>query len=161
MRAFLALSLIALFALPAAAGDEPATDPVARSYGAELSDAEIVPISTLLATPDEFVGKPVKLEGRITGVCTHRGCWIDLAGDEDFQSMRIKVEDGVIVFPAEAVGHVATAEGVFTKIELTPEQTAAMHKAECEKDGKSSCQHAAPDEAGIVYQVAGTGAVIQ
>ena len=152
MRVLIAVLLVALCAAPAFAGGE---------YGEKLSDIEVVKISTLLETPDEYVGKTVKVEGRVTGVCAHRGCWIEIAGDEDFQSLRFKVEDGVMVFPAEAVGHVATAEGVFTKIELTVEQTQAMHKAGCEKEEGATCDHGMPEEGGVVYQLAGTGAVIQ
>lgn len=149
MRRLLALTLILLLAVPAVAAD----------YGKSLSDADVIAISTLLAKPDDFVGKTVKVEGRITGVCAHRGCWMEIAGDEDFKSLRFKVDDGVIVIPADAVGSTAVAEGVFTRIELTPEQTDAQHKAQCQKDG-GSCEHAAAAEGGVVYQLAGLGAVI-
>ena len=153
MRVLIALLLASLTALSASAGDAP------RSYGEKLSAAEVVPVSDLLGAPDDYVGKTVKIEGRITGVCAHRGCWMELAGDEDFQSMRIKVEDGVIVFPADAVGHMATAEGVFTKIDISPEQATKMHQAKCTKDGKQ-CDHGAVTEAGVIYQIAGQGALI-
>ena len=66
-----------------------------------------------------------------------------------------------MVFPAEAMGHVATAEGVFTKIELTPEQTQAMHEATCQKEEGATCDHGMPKEGGVVYQLAGIGAVIE
>lgn len=151
MRVMMTLLLLGLMALPA----------LAAQYGEKLSDADVVAIGDLLAQPDDYVGKTIKVEGRITGVCAHRGCWIDIAGEEDFQSLRVKVEDGVIVFPAEAVGHVATAEGVFTKIEISPEQATAMHKASCqEKEEGASCQHAAATEGSVVYQLAGLGAEI-
>lgn len=130
------------------------------TYGKALSDLEVVPVSKLYAEPDAYVGKNVKIEGRVVSVCAKRGCWMELAGDEEFQSMRIKVEDGVIVFPMEAIGHVAVAEGVFTKIELTMEQTHAMEQHKCEEEGKQydpsqTCKPA------TLYQIAGTGAVIQ
>ena len=153
MRVLIALLLVGLTALSASAGDGPQT------YGEKLSDAEAVPVSDLLDAPDDYVGKTVKIEGRITGVCAHRGCWMELAGDEDFQSMRIKVEDGVIVFPADAVGHMATAEGVFTKIDISAEQATKMHQAQCTEDGKD-CDHGPVTEAGVIYQIAGQGALI-
>ena len=84
---------------------------------------------------------------------------MEIAGDEEFQSLRVKVDDGVIVFPMEAKGHRAVAEGVFQKFELTMEQTHAMKKHECEEKGEefdaTSCT-----KPGMVYQVAGLGAVI-
>ena len=151
MRVLLAIVAVALFAAPA----------LADQYGEKLSDAEVIKISTLMETPEEYVGKTVKVEGRITGVCAHRGCWIEIAGDKDYESLRFKVDDGVMVFPAEAMGHVATAEGVFTKIELTPEQAMAVHKAGCEKEEGAKCDHGMPEEGGVVYQLAGVGAVVE
>jgi len=155
MRVLIAILMIALCAAPAFAGEK---------YGEKLSDAEVIEISTLMETPEDYVGKTVKVEGRVTGVCAHRGCWIEIAGNEDYQSLRFKVEDGVMVFPAEAMGHVATAEGVFTKIDLTPEQAHAVHKAGCEKnkkEGEAGCSHGVPEDGGVVYQLAGLGAVVQ
>jgi hypothetical protein len=154
MRVLFAILMIALCATPA----------FADSYGEKLSDAEVIEISTLMETPEDYVGKTVKVEGRITGVCAHRGCWIEIAGDEDYQSLRFKVDDGVMVFPAEAMGHVATAEGVFTKIELTPEQAHAVHKAGCDKnkkEGEAGCSHGVPEDGGVIYQLAGLGAVVE
>ena len=69
MRFLIAIPLlIAICAAPA----------LAKDYGEKLSDAEVVKISTLMETPDEYVGKKVKVEGRVTGVCAHRGCWVKI-----------------------------------------------------------------------------------
>lgn len=133
----------------AVAGDAVTT------YGEELSDTEIVPISALYESPDDYVGETVKVEGRVVGVCAKRGCWIELAGDEEFQSMRIKVTDGVIVFPVECKGQMAVAEGTFTKIDIP---VAADPNHECDgehgegEDAHSACQ---PKTA---FQIMGTGA---
>lgn len=156
MRRLALCFLLVLIAAPVVAAD-PASP---TTYGAALTDAEIVPVSKLYAEPDGYVGKTVKVEGRVISVCAKRGCWMELAGDEEFQSMRIKVEDGVIVFPMEAIGHVAVAEGVFTKIELSMEQTHAMEKHKCEEEGKEydPSQTCTP---ATLYQIAGIGAVIQ
>jgi hypothetical protein len=161
-----ALLLVLLLLAPAGAlaGEEEVAPPPpekgeGKAYGKELTESDIVPISKLLAAPDEFVGEQVKVEGRIVGVCAKRGCWMELAGDEEFQSMRIKVDDGVIVFPMEAKGHLAVAEGVFTKIELTLEQTQKMAQHECEERGEKY-DAANVTEPGVIYQIAGLGAVI-
>jgi hypothetical protein len=45
-------------------------------------------------------------------VCKKRGCWIKLAGDKEDETIVFKVDDGVIVFPVEAKGRKAIAEGV-------------------------------------------------
>jgi hypothetical protein len=35
----------------------------------------------------------------IVGVCSHRGCWVDIASDAKFDKLRIKDRDGDMVFP--------------------------------------------------------------
>jgi len=51
-------------------------------------------------------------------VCKKRGCWIQVSDPDSGKGIRIKVEDGVIVFPLESMGHRASAQGAFTAILL-------------------------------------------
>ena len=50
----------------------------------------------------------VSIEGVVTAVCEHMGCWMMLApagaAGEHPATLRLKVEDGVIVFPVSARG---------------------------------------------------------
>jgi hypothetical protein len=85
-----------------------------KKYGKDLSSKETTKISDIYANPDSFNGKPVKVRGTIVEVCEMKGCWIALASDKEFQQMRFKVDDGVIVFPLDAKGLTATVEGVVT-----------------------------------------------
>jgi hypothetical protein len=156
----LALFVCAAFApaTRALAGEKAESTPA--HYGAKLSDADTVPVSKLLAAPEEYVGKKVKIEGRILGVCEMRGCWIEIAGDKDLESIRFKVKDGDIVFPVEAKGKMAVAEGTFEKIQLDLEQTRQMKEMECKEKGEKfepdSCT-----QPGVLYRIAGLGAVVQ
>ncbi|MCK6685754.1 MAG: DUF4920 domain-containing protein [Thermoanaerobaculia bacterium] len=153
MRKLLTLLLAVTFvALPLFAN--PAT------YGKALTGKDTVKISELLANPDKYVGKTVRVEGVITEVCAKRGCWMKIASDKEFQDIRIKVDDGVIVFPMEAKGKTAIAEGVFTKYELSAEEVKAAHKHECEEQKKAFDPNQ-KFEAKAVYQLKGTGAVIR
>ena len=93
-------------------------------------------ISEILDNPEQYVGSDVKVEGMIVEVCARRGCWMEIAGDRQYEKIRIKVDDGVIVFPMEAKGRRATAEGVFTKIEMTMEQTLAYREHHAEEHGE-------------------------
>ena len=45
-------------------------------------------------------------------VCEEMGCWLAIGSDKEFQTIRFKVEDGVIVFPMSAKGLNAKVEGV-------------------------------------------------
>ena len=144
-----------------------------KTYGDPLSDGATLKISELIADSYGYVGKTVKVEGLVTGVCKKRGCWMSLASDEEFQEIRIKVEDGVIVFPYTSMGREAAAEGVFEAIKLTPEQIEARSAAEhnhaegenCDKSGPkgegngAGCDAPAVNE--YVYMIRGTGATIK
>ena len=169
MKRFLILNLVlcALAAVPAMAGGEM------TSYGDGVTISEPVAIDTLLANPDQYVGQKVRVDGVITGVCKKRGCWMQVTDPDSGNGVRIKVEDGVIVFPYTSMGNEASAEGVFEAIKLTPEQiearTAAAHGHEpgedCDDEGPkgegtgAGCD--APAVGEYVYMIQGTGAVIK
>lgn len=131
-----------------------------KVYGEPLSGTDTTKISVLMADPDRYVGKTVRVEGLITGVCEKRGCWMSLASDEEFEELRIKVDDGVIVFPLEAKGKRAIAEGEFTKIELTMEQTLAYKKHHAEEHNEEFDPRTVTEPL-TYYQIKATGAVIR
>ncbi len=125
--------------------------------GKTLTLAQPTPIRTLLAKPAPYVGKIVQVKGKITEVCEMMGCWMSLA-DSD-QSLRVKVDDGDIVFPKTAVGRQAIAEGKFVKFELTREQAVARARHEAEEQGRPF--HPESVKTGLtLYQIQGQGAVI-
>lgn len=146
-----ALFALALVSTLASAGD---------TYGKPLTGEAITPVSVLMDQPDAYVGKTVRVSGTITGVCEKRGCWMTLAWSEKFEDIKIKVEDDVIVFPIEAKGKSAIAEGTFTKIEMDLDQTIAYfrHLAE-ERD--EEFDSASVTEPHTYFQIKATGAIIR
>jgi len=90
-------------------------------YGKKLVLKEKTPISELFKNPKKYVGKTIQVEGLIVKVCEKRGCWIDIASDKEFEKIRLKVDDGVIVFPMEEKGKKIIAEGVFEALVYTKE----------------------------------------
>lgn len=148
MRSFLAALLVALL-LPAAA---LAAD--AKTFGKGVTGADRTKIADLVAKPDAYVGKTVRVEGVASKVCEHRGCWVEIA--QDGTAMRVKVDDGVIVFPRDVMGKRIAAEGVFTKKVIPAKAEApkhAAHEGEC-------TEHAAKPAETVVFQIQGTGAVV-
>ncbi len=105
--------LLALIAGPVVAGE-------ATSYGEGVSLEDSTPILKILADPDAFIGRTVRIEGGVLDVCPRKGCWIEVG--EEGESIRVKVEDDVIVFPAGAKGRIAAAQGTVEAIEMTREQ---------------------------------------
>lgn len=104
-------------------------------FGEGLSEGvELAAIEAILADPDAWVGKTVQIAGRVSGVCSRQGCWIDLTSDTD-ATLRVKVDDGVIVFPPESVGRRGIAEGTVEILELERERYEAwMHHVAEEED---------------------------
>jgi len=125
-------------------------------YGDGVSLEQAVAVETLLANPADYMGKAVRVDGIITGVCKMRGCWIQVS-DEKGNGVRIKVEDGVIVFPATSMGQKASAQGVFEGV------PAAVQEEKHQKETSGGDAHEACDakpQGEMVYFIKGTGAVI-
>jgi len=130
-----------------------------KVYGEGVSAPDTMLVSELLGDPDAYVGKIVRVKGTAVGVCEHRGCWISIASDTEGETVRVKVKDGVIVFPPEIMGDTVVAEGVWTANELTMEQTKKVCASRAREEGKefdekevSTCM--------TMYQISGTGAVV-
>ncbi len=147
------VAALALCLLPAGLAGEK------KTYGKGLSGSDTVKLSELVAHPDQYVGKTVRVEGLVTDVCAKRGCWMMLAGDKEFQTIRVKVDDGVIVFPMDAKGKHAVAEGVFSVRKLSLDETVEYleHLAE---ESKKPFDKASVKEPLTLYTLKGSGAVI-
>jgi hypothetical protein len=116
MKMLMTAAVCALLVVPAVATVNPAVATVSddTKLGAGVTLTEATPIAKLLETPDAFVGKTIRVDGVATGVCEDMGCWMaigDAANAE--KTVRVKVEDGVIVFPMSAKGKQVSAEGVW------------------------------------------------
>ena len=109
----------------------------AKTFGQGLTLSEETAISAIIDNPVAYVGTKVKVSGLVVDVCSTRGCWIYLAGDRDFEKIRIKVTDGEIVFPMEARGKTAIVEGVVESLELTREEVIARRKHHAKETGSN------------------------
>lgn len=104
-------------------------------YGKGVHLQEVTKISDLLANPDTYLGKQVKVTGMVLEVCAKRGCWIYLASDKRYEKIQIKVTDGVIVFPMSASGKQATVEGIVEELNLSREDLIRYKKHLAEEKG--------------------------
>jgi hypothetical protein len=121
--------------------------------GAGVTLENATPVNALIAKPADFVGKRVRVDGVATAVCEEMGCWLALSADgaKESKTVRLKVEDGVIVFPMSAKGKNVSAEGVFEEI-----------GAKDEHAKEAAGEHAKHDTAASrTYQIKATGAVIK
>lgn len=129
MRLFIITTLFFSLLIPSAV--------LAKTFGQGVTLSEETAISAIIDNPASYVGQKVKVSGLVIDVCSTRGCWIYLAGDREFEKIRIKVTDGEIVFPMEARGKKAVVEGVVESMELTREEVIKRRKHHAEETGTS------------------------
>jgi hypothetical protein len=130
-----------------------------NKLGKPLTLSQPESIDKILASPDQFTGKTVQVKGKVTEVCQMMGCWMNLVDATSGKSIRVKVNDGDIIFPKDSAGKTAIAEGKLEKLALTKEQAAARAKHEAEEQGRKF-DPAKVKGSTVIYQIAGTGAVI-
>jgi len=128
----------------------------AETFGAAPTVKDATPIAQLLAKPADFQGKTVRVEGIVTGVCTMMGCWMGIAATDAPKgpSILIKVDDGVIVFPASARGKRATAEGVMERVGSADVEGQEAAREHAEHEGRPKTDETAR------WQIKATGAIV-
>jgi len=129
-----------------------------HKLGKPLTAKEPISLQTLYSDAGPLVGKTVQVIGKVVEVCEMAGCWMSLTDDKG-NLLRIKVDDGVIVFPKDAVGKTAIAEGMLEKHQLTREQVIEQAREEAREAGRKF-NPASVKSGRTVYQIAGTGASI-
>lgn len=118
MKSLTLIALVALFLSSAVT----AADWFGQPPGNEIEPLEI---KTVLADPDQWLDQPVALSGRMTDVCTNKGCWAVF--ESGGEMLRIVARDHGFAIPEDARGP-AVAHGVLERRELSPE--AAEHMVE-------------------------------
>ena len=131
----------------------PATAAAEEKLGAGVTLNEATPISKIIASPKDFAGKTVRIDGVATAVCEAMGCWMAVAESDkkDAPTIRLKVDDnGPIKFPMSAKGRKVSAQGTFAPIggDAHGKEAASAH---AKHDARASAD----------YQIAATGAVIR
>ena len=129
-------------------------------FGAGVTLTDTVAVDAILADPKAYKGKTVRVEGMVTDVCPKRGCWFELAGSAPGQKLKFKVTDGDMVFPMDAKGKIAVAQGEVSVRELTLEETKQNAEYEAKEYGKAY-DPASITTPKISVRIDGTGAVFR
>ncbi len=129
------------------------------NLGNEITLTEQTKISDILAEPESYLDKTVLVEGEILDVCPMMGCWMELKSETNNDRIKIKVKDGEIVFPTEAIGSTALVEGTVYKIELTKEKAIEHFEHIAEEKGEQFDPSTITGPM-TIYQIKGLGAEI-
>lgn len=131
-----------------------------KKYGKPLTLKETTKISDIYAQPDKYKNRRVKVKGPVIDVCEERGCWLAVGSDKEFQSIRFKVDDGVIVFPMSAKGLTATVEGVIA-VSMLSEADQIAQGQEMAKEMKMPFDPKSVKGPKLSIMIKGEGAEIQ
>lgn len=132
-----------------------------KTYGAGVKEPETTSVSKMMTNPDAYVGKTVRIEGQVVDVCPMKGCWMELEERDGGSRMRVRVEDGVIVFPVTAKGKTAVAEGTLEAISMTREQYVGWLKHLAEEQGKPFDAATVGEGPFRIFELRATGAKVQ
>jgi hypothetical protein len=142
------LAAVLAFALPVGVSVEE------TKIGAGVTLAEATPIAAIVASPRDYAGKTVRIDGVATAVCESMGCWMAVAESDkkDAPTVRLKVEhEGAIKFPMSAKGRNVSAQGTFAAIGGSDDHGKDAAAEHAKHEAKASAE----------YQITATGAVIR
>jgi len=92
-----------------------------EKYGEAITTVQTTKVGDILARPDEFTGKTVKIEGQISRECPS-GCWLDLKDETGVTYVDLGPAGFAI---PQKVGSKITVEG---KVLKRPERTEIIGK---------------------------------
>jgi hypothetical protein len=133
----------------------------AKEYGKGTTLAETTSMAKILADPDAWVGKRVRIEGKVMDVCPMAGCWMELEEGDGASKLRVQVDDGVIVFPVTAKGKLAVVEGTIEAIPMTREKYVSWLEHLAHERGKDFDASTVGEGPFRILQLKGEGARIE
>jgi hypothetical protein len=83
-----------------------------RVLGDGLTIEQATPINALLAAPQDYAGKVIRIEGVVIEVCARHGDWLKVATPRSGSGILVKVEGDGISFPTDCVNRLIAVEGV-------------------------------------------------
>ena len=124
-------------------------------YGAAVkAETPLITIAELMAHPDTYMDKVVKVKGSVQEVCPMKGCWLDMKDGDT--KVRIKVKDGDIVFDKKMIGKQVIAEGTVYSFTMDKAQALKYYAHLAEEKGETF-DPATVKGPVTIYQIGGLG----
>ncbi|WP_028117029.1 DUF4920 domain-containing protein [Ferrimonas senticii] len=131
----------------------------ALQFGEPVKPQLLVEVSTVLADPQAYVGKELTIDGEVTAVCKKAGCWMQIVAADNSGKLRVKVKDGVMVFPVSSIGQSAQVTGTLQGIPMDLAQTRNYYAHIAEEQGEAF-DPASITSAISLYQIVPSGVSI-
>ena len=74
-----------------------------------------VEFDSLIANPENYIGKTISIEGKVVHVCTETGKKMFITGHNPDVRLYVAAGDKISKFPMELLGSEITVEGLITK----------------------------------------------
>jgi Domain of unknown function (DUF4920) len=110
-----------------------------KKFGGAITEKTNTSLDALVREPERFASKTVRTEGKVSAVCEHKGCWMEIA--DDAGKAHIKMAGHAFTVPRNVTGHHAVIQGKVVAqdkdhcTEEAAEQTGSVAKVEIEASG--------------------------
>jgi hypothetical protein len=132
---------------------DPVSGATVTAVGSKLAAVPVVKVADVLARPEEWAGKTIRLEGNVTAMCTHRRAWFALQSeDKSGAYVRVLTAPSFLV-PEGSLGKKARTEGVLEVTEVSAET--ATHYAQEHQLAQPGAAAADAPQRTIVLKAAG------
>lgn len=124
-------------------------------FGSEFTTQDTLAASSFLADPAPYVGKTVRVEGKVTDVCQKAGCWMVIADGD--KTLRVRMKDHGFSVDKTGEGCTASIEGLVVATPVDPKTV--EHYASESKEGAAMPENSATG--GVVYEIEATSVAMK
>ncbi|MBS1262421.1 MAG: hypothetical protein MAG453_01772 [Calditrichaeota bacterium] len=107
-------ALIVLAVAACSSSDQPAEEMETAAViekGEPITITDVTSIDSMMANPDQYLNKHVRIEGEVMGRCEGSGCWISLDRGEESEGLIVQAADRSFIFPEDCVGKRVVVQG--------------------------------------------------
>lgn len=118
-------------AMETGASPKPQAVQAGTHWGPEfkLAEKDTIAVSQIIAKPEDFNGKHVRVKGQVADVCQVKGCWFTFGDPKNAETVFVKFTDppsGRLI-PLNSPGHEVIIEGTFKVAQIS--ESFAKHLA--------------------------------
>ena len=84
--------------------------PEGQVFGEGVSLKEAIPAGDLFAAAGQYNGQVVRVQGTISDMCKHKGCWMQIADGD--QVLTVRFQDDAFTIPLESSGRSVDVQGI-------------------------------------------------